>query len=78
MSIAKRVGTTIRDRRHSWPGGKMTLQELSERTGITVSTLSSYEHGRCVPSLEAIIRLSAVLDINLNRLAAEASSAYAA
>jgi len=49
----------------------MTLAQLSERTGISLSTISNYEHGRAIPRLESAFRLAYVLGINLNVIAAK-------
>ena len=71
MTLAEKVGQMIRQRRTTWPGG-MTLKQLSQLTGIGLSTLSEYECGRYTPSLEATVKIADVLYLDLNALTREA------
>lgn len=74
MTLAQTIGTAIRCRRLSWPG-KMTLAMLSQRTGISLSTISNYEHGRATPRLESALRLAHVLGLDLNAIASQVAHA---
>ena len=57
----------------------LTLAEVSERTGIPVSTLSKVETGKMSLSYEKLVRLSHGLDIDIARLfAAPVSPSVAA
>lgn len=55
-----------------------TLVEVSERTGIPVSTLSKVETGKMSLSYEKLVRLSRGLDIDIARLFAAPASQPAA
>lgn len=55
-----------------------TLAEVSERTGIPVSTLSKIETGKMSLSYEKLLRLSRGLEIDITRLFAAATSLPAA
>ena len=48
-----------------------TLREMSERTGIPVSTLSKVEHGRLTLTYDKLLQLSRKLDIRMSDLFAE-------
>lgn len=43
-------------------------QEVAEKTGINVVTLSGYEIGKSEPNLEALVRLANVYEISLDYL----------
>ena len=43
-------------------------QEVAEKTGINVVTLSGYEVGRSEPNLEALVRLANVYEVSLDYL----------
>lgn len=47
---------------------KMSQKELSEKTGIATSTISSYENGGKVPPLDIAVRLSKELGLSLDGL----------
>lgn len=51
----------------------LTLVEVSERTGIPVSTLSKVETGKMSLSYEKLVRISRGLDIDITRLFASAA-----
>ncbi len=55
-----------------------TLAEVSERTGIPVSTLSKIETGKMSLNYEKLLRLSQGLDIDITQLFAAATSVPAA
>ena len=46
----------------------LTLQQLSQRCGISVSTLSKIEHGQLSPTYEKIAALAKGLDIDVGEL----------
>ena len=43
-------------------------QEVADRTGINVVTLSGYEIGKSEPNLEALVRLANVYEVSLDCL----------
>ena len=48
-----------------------TLKEMSERTGIPVSTLSKVEHDRLTLSYDKLVQLSQRLSIRISELFAD-------
>lgn len=46
----------------------LTYEKVSEKTGITVSALTSYVEGRIVPKAPVLIRLEKVLDCSASYL----------
>lgn len=61
----KLIGQVIKNKRIQ---GNITQLELSEKTGISRNYISDVENGRYVPSVETLIKLAKVLNINLNFL----------
>lgn len=59
--------------RHGW-----TLREMSERTGIPLSTLSKVEHDRLTLTYDKLLRLSQRLNMRLSELFAEPADAAGA
>lgn len=47
---------------------KMSQKELSEKTGIATSTISSYESGGKVPPLDIAIKIAKALSLSLDAL----------
>ena len=43
-------------------------QDVAERTGINVITLSGYELARSEPNIEALVRLADVYNVSLDNL----------
>lgn len=43
-----------------------TLKELSEKSLVSISTISNWERGICAPNIEAAILVSDALGITLN------------
>lgn len=43
---------------------KMTLKHVSERTNLSISFLSQVEHAKCSITLESLMKISEVLDVN--------------
>ncbi len=58
-------GDTIRALRKN---GRMTLSDMSSRTGLTVSTLCKLEHGRTGLSYDKLLRISQGLGVDMARL----------
>lgn len=56
--------------RHDW-----TLKEMSERTGIPVSTLSKVEHDRLTLTYDKLLQLSQRLGVRMSELFAETDAA---
>ncbi|WP_116091112.1 helix-turn-helix domain-containing protein [Sphingomonas crusticola] len=72
--MAKRrstLGAVIRELRNS---NNWTLREMSERTGIPVSTLSKVEHNRLTLTYDKLQELSARLNIRMSDLFAESDA----
>lgn len=46
----------------------LTLQELSEKTGISISTLCRIENELVSPSLESLERIAIALDVRITDL----------
>lgn len=45
------------------------LEELSEKSGITVNTIINWKKGKCEPSLFGIMCVAEALDVSLDWLA---------
>jgi len=56
------IGERIRRRRRELG---LTLRELADRTGVSVSFLSQVENNRCNPSLDSIHRIATALGVQL-------------
>jgi len=72
MSSNPTLGRILRDLRNhrGW-----TLKEMSERSGIPVSTLSKVEHDRLSLTYDKLLQLSQKLKIRMSELFAEGDSA---
>ena len=72
MSDHPTLGRILRDLRNhrGW-----TLKEMSERSGIPVSTLSKVEHDRLTLTYDKLLQLSQKLNIRMSELFAESESA---
>ena len=64
-TVVKDVGRKIRQLRLSRMGPKMTQEELSERSRISVSFLSMIERGERSPHLETLAKIAAALEVPL-------------
>src|ERR1700732_2240858 len=69
------LGLLLRDlrARQGW-----TLKEMSERTGIPVSTLSKVEHDRLTLTYDKLLQVSQRLNISLSELLADPGGGTAA
>src|SRR5471030_3175247 len=54
---------------------KWTLKEMSQRTGIPVSTLSKVEHDRLTLTYDKLVQLSQRLNIRISELFADPEAA---
>ena len=68
MSVHPTLGRILRDLRNhrGW-----TLKEMSERSGIPISTLSKVEHDRLTLTYDKLLQLSQKLNIRMSELFAE-------
>lgn len=62
------LGTLLKDLRNR---NRWTLKEMSERSGIPISTLSKVEHDRLTLTYDKLLQLSRRLNIRLSELFAE-------
>jgi transcriptional regulator with XRE-family HTH domain len=54
-------GNALREARHA---RELTLRQLSEATGIALSTISDIEHGRIeAPGYETVVKLAGALGV---------------
>jgi DNA-binding NtrC family response regulator len=56
------IGTRIRERRHSRP---LTLKQLANRTGLSVSLISQIELGKSAASMSTMHKLAAALSVKM-------------
>lgn len=52
---------------------KFTNQELAKRIDVCAASISAYETGRCLPSLDVMFRLADVFDVSVSALLVEPS-----
>ena len=71
MSDHPTLGRILKDLRshRGW-----TLKEMSERSGIPVSTLSKVEHDRLTLTYDKLLQLSQKLNIRMSELFAESEA----
>ena len=50
---------------------KMTNQDLSDETGIPVTTIGNYSRGRRIPNVCALYKIAMVLDVPMEDLMVE-------
>lgn len=53
---------------------QFTNRELAKRIDVCSASISAYETGRCVPSLDVIFRLADVFDVSVSALLVEPST----
>ena len=56
------IGTRIRERRHARP---LTLKQLANRTGLSVSLISQIELGKSAASMSTLHKLSTALQTDM-------------
>ena len=56
------IGTRIRERRHARP---LTLKQLANRTGLSVSLISQIELGKSAASMSTLHKLATALQTNM-------------
>jgi CheY-like chemotaxis protein len=64
-ALRESLGTVIRDRRK---GMKLTLQQMSDRTGVSLGYLSQIELGKNSASIETLYRICLALGIKMSEL----------
>jgi transcriptional regulator with XRE-family HTH domain len=72
MSAQPTLGRILRDLRNH---RRWTLKEMSERSGIPISTLSKVEHDRLTLTYDKLLQLSQKLNIRISELFAESEAA---
>jgi transcriptional regulator with XRE-family HTH domain len=73
--MAGEFGIVLRKLRRD---AKLTLRELSADTGLTPSRICRYELGKAIPNSDNLIKLSRVLNVDINVLAKMAHQAQKA
>lgn len=63
MDIANEIGANIKKARKD---KRLTQKELSEKVDISRNYISDIECGRYIPSVEKLLLISTVLEIDLN------------
>lgn len=63
MDIANEIGINIKKARKD---KRLTQKELSEKVDISRNYISDIECGRYIPSVETLLLISTVLEIDLN------------
>lgn len=53
---------------------QFTNRELAKRIDVCSASISAYETGRCVPSLDVMFRLADVFDVSVSSLLVEPST----
>lgn len=71
--IAKMLGITIKNAREE---KSFTQLELSKKVNISRNYISDIECGRYIPSVEKLLLLSTVLNIDLNILKNDGNTIY--
>lgn len=64
-ALKKKIGTRIRNRRLDL---QLSQEELAFKVDLSATYLSQIEHGARNPSLDALFKLSAALQMNLTDL----------
>ncbi len=57
------IGPAVRERRKSL---SLTLQELADRSGLSVAFISQVERGKTTPSIMSLLQLSESLEVDMN------------
>lgn len=64
-NLYKEIGTTLKKARTK---KDLTLKQLGDETGLSVSLISQIEHGKIAPSLSTLLKLSKALKIPLKSI----------
>lgn len=64
-NLYKNIGNKIKKARSL---KKLTLKELAEQTGLSISLLSQLEHGKISPSLSTLMKISRTLKIPIKTM----------
>lgn len=57
------IGPAVRERRKSL---SLTLQQLADRSGLSVAFISQVERGKTTPSVMSLLQLSEALEVDMN------------
>lgn len=74
MNITSKKLAVARNIRFFRIKNRFSGRELAERIDICSASISAYETGRCVPSLDVIFRLANVFDVPVSALLVEPST----
>lgn len=70
---AKRIGIMIRNARKK---ANFTQQYVSDKTDISRNYISDIECGRYIPSVDKLVELSKLLDLDLNLIKNDGNTIY--
>lgn len=65
MVNKENLGKIIKQKRREQ---KLTQKQLSEKAGLSRSYLADIENGRYAPSLETLVSIANILNLNLNEI----------
>lgn len=74
MNITSANLAIARNIRFFRTANKFTNRELAKRINVCQASISAYETGRCLPSLDVIFRLADVFDVSVSELLVEPST----
>ena len=74
MNITSANLAIARNIRFFRTANKFTNRELAKRINVCQASISEYETGRCLPSLDVIFRLADVFDVSVSELLVEPST----
>lgn len=74
MNITSKKLAVARNIRFFRTANQFTNRELAKRIDVCSASISAYETGRCVPSLDVIFRLADVFDVSVSSLLVEPST----
>jgi len=73
MKVKKIIGKKLKAIRLS---KEMTIQDLADRSGVSSNMISRIERGLTIPSVEILMKLSAVFDKSINYFVEEVSTTH--
>ena len=73
MNITSKKLAVARNIRFFRTANQFTNRELAKRIDVCSASISAYETGRCVPSLDVMFRLADVFDVSVSALLVEPS-----